>query len=170
MEANPQVPEPGWHPPSTLIESQGLAVLRDGDRYASLECGTSGGGHGHADRLHLTLHADGIHWLPDPGTGSYVTSDLFWYRSTLAHNAPRLDGADQPRADAQCEGVRDRGSMGLGQRQVRRCDSHRGVGRRIPGGRSRNVRGGESNAGASLAPERSSGADDFGTVGAWQVG
>jgi len=103
MEANPQIPEPGWHPPSTLIESQGLAVLRDGDRYVSLECGTSGGGHGHADRLHLTLHADGVHWLPDPGTGSYVTSDLFWYRSTLAHNAPRLDRTDQPRTDAQCE-------------------------------------------------------------------
>ncbi|HEU5154437.1 MAG TPA: heparinase II/III family protein, partial [Gemmatimonadales bacterium] len=103
MEAIPAVTEPGWHPPSTLIESQGLAVLRDGDHYASLECGTSGGGHGHADRLHLTMHADGIHWLPDPGTGSYVTSDLFWYRSTLAHNAPRIDGQDQSRTDAQCE-------------------------------------------------------------------
>ncbi|HSE66233.1 MAG TPA: heparinase II/III family protein, partial [Gemmatimonadales bacterium] len=55
------------------------------------------------DRLHLTMHADGIHWLPDPGTGSYVTADLFWYRSTLAHNAPRIDGQDQSRSDAQCE-------------------------------------------------------------------
>jgi hypothetical protein len=44
-----------------------------------------------------------VHWLPDPGTGSYVTRDLFWFRSTLAHNAPRLDGADQPMADAECE-------------------------------------------------------------------
>jgi oligo-alginate lyase len=103
MEANPSVPEPGWDPPSTVIESQGLAVLRDGHGYASVECGTTGGGHGHADRLHLTVHAAGIHWLPDPGTGSYVTSDLFWYRSTLAHNAPRIDGQDQPRSDAQCE-------------------------------------------------------------------
>ncbi len=103
MEANPQIPEPGWHPASTLIESQGLAVLRDGDHYASLECGTSGGGHGHADRLHLTLHADGVHWLPDPGTGSYVTSDLFWYRSTPAHNAPRLDGVSQTMGDARCD-------------------------------------------------------------------
>ncbi|HEV2671602.1 MAG TPA: sugar-binding protein, partial [Gemmatimonadales bacterium] len=54
-------------------------------------------GHGHSDQLHLTVHADGVHWLPDPGTGSYVTRDLFWYRSTLAHNAPSLDGA--PLAD-----------------------------------------------------------------------
>jgi len=25
------------------------------------------------------LHADGAYWLPDPGTGSYVAHDLFWY-------------------------------------------------------------------------------------------
>ena len=73
-----------------------------GDRYASLECGTYGGGHGHPDRLHLTLHADGVHWLADPGTGSYVARDLFWYRSTLAHNAPRLDGVSQSPGDAEC--------------------------------------------------------------------
>jgi hypothetical protein len=78
-------------------------VLRAGGRYASLECGQYGGGHGHPDRLHLSLHADGVHWLADPGTGSYVSRDLFWYRSTLAHNAPRLDGASQPPGDAVCE-------------------------------------------------------------------
>src|SRR3989475_11641799 len=27
---------------------------------------------------------------------------LFWYRSTLAHNAPRLDGSSQPPGDAHC--------------------------------------------------------------------
>ena len=91
-----------WRPGNTLLESQGLAILRRGDRYASLECGAYGGGHGHPDRLHLTLHAGGLHWLPDPGTGSYVARDLFWYRSTLAHNAPRLDGSSQPPGDAQC--------------------------------------------------------------------
>ncbi len=105
--ALPSDPGP-WSPGSVLLESQGLAVLRSGgqDRgqcYVSLECGQLGGGHGHPDRLHLTLHADGVHWLPDPGTGSYVTRDLFWYRSTLAHNAPRLDGASQPPGDATCE-------------------------------------------------------------------
>ena len=90
-------------PPSTLLESQGLAVLRTGGRYASLECGALGGGHGHPDRLHLTLHQDGIHWLPDPGAGSYVSRDLFWYRGTLAHNAPRIDGVSQAPGDATCE-------------------------------------------------------------------
>jgi len=92
-----------WRPGSVLLEAQGLAVLRGERRYAGLECGLYGGGHGHPDRLHLTLHADAVHWLPDPGTGSYVSRDLFWYRSTLAHNAPRLDGVSQPPGDAVCE-------------------------------------------------------------------
>jgi hypothetical protein len=100
----PELPEgPPWSPGSVLLEAQGLAVLRAGGRYTSLECGQSGGGHGHPDRLHLTLHADGVHWLPDFGTGSYVMRDLFWYRSTLAHNAPRLDGVSQPLGGASCE-------------------------------------------------------------------
>ncbi len=49
------------------------------------------------------MHADSEYWLPDLGTGSYVSRDLHWYRSTLAHNAPRLDGESQPREDATCE-------------------------------------------------------------------
>jgi hypothetical protein len=44
-----------------------------------------------------------VHWLPDPGTGSYVSHDLFWYHSTLAHNAPRIDGASQRPGNAVCE-------------------------------------------------------------------
>lgn len=104
LEMLPELPaaEP-WEPPTVLFESQGLGVLRTGNRYVSLECGVYGGGHGHPDRLHLTLHADGVHWLADPGTGSYVARDLFWYRSTLAHNAPRLDGESQHPGDASCE-------------------------------------------------------------------
>ncbi|MGH7593688.1 MAG: heparinase II/III domain-containing protein, partial [Gemmatimonadales bacterium] len=92
-----------WIGPTRLLEQQGLAILRHGTRYASLECGGGGAGHGHPDRLQFTLYAGGVHWLPDPGTGSYVTHDLFWYRSTLAHNAPLLDGVDQPATDsARC--------------------------------------------------------------------
>jgi len=94
---------PEWTPGNAFIEGQGLAVLRQGERYASLESGAYGGGHGHPDRLNLVLHADGEYWLPDFGTGSYVARDLFWYRSTLAHNAPRLDGVSQPLGDAVCD-------------------------------------------------------------------
>jgi hypothetical protein len=85
---------------STLLEEAGLIVLRHDDRYVSLEGGPWASGHGHPDRLHLSLHSAGVHWLPDPGTGSYVQRDLFWYRSTLAHNAPMLDGKSQRWAHA----------------------------------------------------------------------
>ena len=85
---------------STLLEEAGLIVLRHEDRYVSLEGGPWASGHGHPDRLHLTLHDAGVHWLPDPGTGSYLQRDLFWYRSTLAHNAPMLDGTSQSFAHA----------------------------------------------------------------------
>jgi len=111
LEMLPELPvaDAAWQAPSVLLESQGLAVLRRDDRYVSLECGPYGGGHGHPDRLHLTLHAGGVHWLPDPGTGTYVARDLFWYRSTLAHNAPRLDGASQPMGAATCQCFDDQG-------------------------------------------------------------
>jgi hypothetical protein len=111
LECLPELPpadEP-WQPHSVMLESQGLAVLRQGDRYVSLECGPYAGGHGHPDRLQLMLHDDGVYWLPDPGTGQYVTRDLFWYRSTLAHNAPRLDGESQPPGNARCECFDDQG-------------------------------------------------------------
>jgi len=98
-----------WSPGNVLVEGQGLAVLRHGDRYASLEAGNYGGGHGHPDRLNLVVHANGEYWLPDFGTGSYVARDLFWYRSTLAHNAPRLDGVSQSPGDAVCDNFEQRG-------------------------------------------------------------
>ncbi|HUF36744.1 MAG TPA: heparinase II/III family protein, partial [Gemmatimonadales bacterium] len=112
LEMAPELPPaaPAWRPGSVLMESQGLGILRAGERYASLECGPYGGGHGHPDRLHLTLHAGGVHWLPDPGTGAYVTRDLFWYRSTLAHNAPRVDAASQRPGDARCAAFAESGS------------------------------------------------------------
>ncbi len=117
LEMAPSMPQvvPAWRPGNVLLESQGLPILRTGTRYASLECGAYGGGHGHPDRLHLTLHADGRHWLADPGTGSYVTRDLLWYRSTLAHNAPRLDGISQPVGDAACDAFDTQGEWGWAQ-------------------------------------------------------
>jgi hypothetical protein len=103
-----------WAPASALLGDQGLAILRTGgaNRYASLECGSAIGGHGHPDRLHLTLHASGVHWLPDLGTGSYVRPDLAWYRSGLAHNAPLLDGENAGGADAWCEAFAAEGDWG----------------------------------------------------------
>jgi hypothetical protein len=107
----PDTPAPAgtWTPTSTLLPGQGLAVLRAGDRYVSLECGRAGGGHGHPDRLHLTLHAAGVHWLPDAGTGSYVDPSLAWYRSALAHNAP-LPGGQSPEGTVRAEAFDHRGA------------------------------------------------------------
>ena len=151
--ALPESPEP-WMPGPLLLEEQGLAILREGSRYASLECGSFGGGHGHPDRLSLTLHADGDHWLADPGTGSYVTADLFWYRSTLAHDAPRLDGRSQPPGDARCDAfdVRDgwswaRGRFGDLARTLVAGD--------LPARRRRAERRGGADAGAAVASRRS---------------
>lgn len=98
----PADPAP-WRPESILLADQGLAILRAEQRYASLECGPHLGGHGHPDSLHLTLFAAGAHWLPDPGTGAYVEPELAWYRSALAHNAPRINGANPGAADVWCE-------------------------------------------------------------------
>jgi Heparinase II/III-like protein len=84
-------------PASALLEGQGLAVFRrdEGRAYAALDYGHSGGGHGHPDRLNLVLVHDAVRWLDDFGTGSYVDRTLHWYRSTLAHNAPLVDGRSQ---------------------------------------------------------------------------
>ena len=94
-----------WSPSSTMLPGQGLAIIRshEGTQYASLECGPIGGGHGHADRLHLTLHAGGVHWLADFGARSYVTRDLFWYQSALAHNVPIIAEAGDEWREALCE-------------------------------------------------------------------
>lgn len=89
-----------WRAGSALLPATGLAILRRHDRstYVSLDYGEPGGGHGHADRLNLTVVARGVPWLLDFGTGSYVERTLAWYRSTLAHNAPLLDGQAQHEA------------------------------------------------------------------------
>jgi hypothetical protein len=83
---------------SVLLEGQGLAVLRpsrESRACVMLEYGQPGGGHGHPDRLGITIAVGEERWLDDPGTGSYVDPSLFWYRSTLAHNAPLVDGESQ---------------------------------------------------------------------------
>lgn len=111
-----------WKPGSVYLPSQGLAILRHGDRYASLECGATGGGHGHPDRLHLTVHGNGVHWLPDFGTGSYVSRDLFWYRSTLSHNAPLVDGRSQPAGSAIAQHFDIQGDWGWMHGTFAGCD------------------------------------------------
>lgn len=86
---------------TTLLPGQGLGIVRraGGRVYVALDYGPSGGGHGHPDRLNLWLVNGDTRVLEDVGTGSYVDPLLHWYRSTLAHNAPLVDGESQPAAD-----------------------------------------------------------------------
>jgi heparinase II/III-like protein len=88
-----------YTPRSALLSGQGIGVLRreQGSVYAALDYGHSGGGHGHPDRLNVLLSDGDVRWLDDMGTGSYVDPSLHWYRSSLAHNAPLVDGRSQLR-------------------------------------------------------------------------
>ncbi len=121
-----------WPPASVHLEATGLAIFRrDGGRtYVSLDYGEPGGGHGHPDRLNLTLHAQGIPWLVDFGTGSYVSPRAsHWYRSTLAHNAPLVDGLSQAEARGVCVGYAEGGEFGWVCAQLPDGTAFDGVGR-----------------------------------------
>lgn len=114
------VPSAEWEPGSVLQTRQGLAVLRreQGQVYAALDGGESAGGHGHPDRLALTLQTAALRWLDDPGAGSYVDPTLHWYRSTLAHHAPLINGASQQGGVACVTAWEDRGGAGWVRKQA----------------------------------------------------
>ena len=80
--------------------------------YVAVDYGHSGGDHGHPDRLNLLLVDDGVRWLDDMGTGSYVDPSLHWYRSTLAHNAPLVNGRSQARVHGTLLAYDERGAAG----------------------------------------------------------
>ncbi|MBA2685276.1 MAG: heparinase II/III family protein [Gemmatimonadaceae bacterium] len=109
---------------SALLEGQGIAVFRR-DRakaYVALDYGHHGGGHGHPDRLNVLLAHGSRRILDDMGTGSYVDRSLHWYRSTLAHNAPLVNGRSQPRTDGYLVAYDERGDLGWVQARSRISD------------------------------------------------
>jgi hypothetical protein len=95
---------------SDLLPGQGVGIIRreEGAVYVALDYGHSGGGHGHPDRLNLLLSDGAARWFDDPGTGSYVEDTLHWYRSTLAHTAPLVDGHSQERVHGELLASEDR--------------------------------------------------------------
>lgn len=99
---------------SALLPGQGLAILRreGGALYAALDYGHSGAGHGHPDRLNVLLVRGDHRWLDDVGTASYVDPSLHWYRSTLAHNAPLVNGRSQRRVHGALSAYEERGGAG----------------------------------------------------------
>lgn len=87
---------------STSLRETGLYVMSCSDRklQAVIDAGPQGAlgaGHGHADALSLTLHAEGHELLGDPGTYAYVSAgeERNQFRSTAAHNTIQVDGHSQ---------------------------------------------------------------------------
>ncbi|HEX7979181.1 MAG TPA: heparinase II/III family protein [Gemmatimonadaceae bacterium] len=113
--AREQLPPLVVHPlESDLLPAQGFGILRrdGGALFVGLDYGHSGGGHGHPDRLNLLLSDGDVRWFDDPGTGAYVEESLHWYRSTLAHCAPLLDGRSQPRVHGTLLAFEEQGVAG----------------------------------------------------------
>lgn len=93
---------------SVSLADIGLTVLRErpapgsaGLSVALLKHGPSGGGHGHPDKLALSLYAAGEPVSPDLGSPGYgVPLHRSWYRQSFSHNTVVLDRCSQPRARA----------------------------------------------------------------------
>lgn len=83
-------------PGSLVFGDLGVGILRSGRRTVVLKYGPYGGGHGHPDKLSVSVHDGRREILPDLGTSAYgVPAFRGWYRRTLAHNTVTVDGADQ---------------------------------------------------------------------------
>ena len=87
--------------------ASGFAVLRP---QLPLECegqlllkyGPHGGGHGHADKLALSIYGGGDRWGTDLGTPGYgIAINDSWYRHTLSHSSIVIEGEAQPPATGE---------------------------------------------------------------------
>ncbi|QDU96657.1 heparinase II/III domain-containing protein [Lignipirellula cremea] len=94
--------EPEWPLETASIDlaNVGLAVLRAG-KGAEQTCvffdyGRHGEGHGHYDKLNITLFANGREWLLDPGRIGYSFKEYkSWVKHTVAHNTVVIDESNQ---------------------------------------------------------------------------
>ena len=87
---------------SLALTETGLYVMscNEGKLQAVIYAGPHGalaGGHGHADALSLTLHAEERELLGDPGTCEYAGAgtERDQFRGTAAHNTVQLNGRNQ---------------------------------------------------------------------------
>jgi len=89
----------------SLFPATGVIVLRQagadflarpGSTAVALSYGPHGGGHGHSDKLTLTLFAQGRQWLPDVGSMPYETPMKGeWTAQTISHSTLVVDGVSQ---------------------------------------------------------------------------
>ncbi len=91
---------------SMNLADAGLAILRVGDSTEQscvfFDYGQHGGGHGHYDKLNITLFANGREWLLDTGRISYSHKEYkTWVKHTVAHNTVVINGTNQWLATGQ---------------------------------------------------------------------
>lgn len=90
---------------SFLFKDTGVAVLKVGENTLVFQYGYSEGGHGHPDRLSVTLHDGEREILTDCGTYSYAQpAYLGWQRRGLSHNLVLVYGVDMPIRGAKTSG------------------------------------------------------------------
>lgn len=85
---------------SANLEDSGLVRLQPGGKKANacvfFDYGPHGGGHGHFDKLNITVYADGREWVLDPGRLSYRHGEYkTWVKHTIAHNTVTVDQQSQ---------------------------------------------------------------------------
>lgn len=93
---------PEWPLESKSLDlpDAGLAILRAGEgpqqSCVFFDYGQHGGGHGHYDKLNITLFAAGREWLLDTGRIGYTHKEYTtWVKHTVAHNTVVINEADQ---------------------------------------------------------------------------
>jgi hypothetical protein len=109
LGANPLPPPPADSRGSRNFLASGYAILEHGTgtgaTWVCLKYGPHGGGHGHPDKLNVSLCAQGVLLGLDPGTAAYgVPIQKEWFRATLAHNTLTVDEASQKPTEGRCLG------------------------------------------------------------------
>jgi len=114
---------------SVVFRDAGWTMLRRGDWECLVSCGPNGqggnGGHGHNDKLGVSIVFAGIPLVVDPGTYLYTADPHARnrYRSTAFHSTPQLDALEQNSLPEQLFSLPD-----TSRATIREVDEHSFVG------------------------------------------
>lgn len=87
---------------SVCFQNLGVAILRSDTKSVVLKYGPHGGGHGHPDKLSISVHNGEKELITDMGTSAYGVPDFInWYRKTLSHSTVVVDSKDQKETTGQ---------------------------------------------------------------------
>lgn len=91
------VPNPkAFNRKSARFEDVGVGLLVSGTNTVVLKYGPHGGGHGHPDKLSISIHNGTKEIVTDMGTSAYGVPDFTkWYRKTVSHTTLTVDAKDQ---------------------------------------------------------------------------